>query len=419
MTDDARRTSPLGDEPDRPDRVTSNGTMLPTHIGEGRYAVGEVLGSGGMGMVVAAHDEVLDREVAIKLLADNLALDEESRRRFHEEARAAGGLHHPNIVQVLDVGEHDGRPFLVMERSGPSLAESAPLDPDAVVAVARDLLSGLGRAHGAGVLHRDLKPANLLVASDGRVQVTDFGVARAADRPELTRTGLVLGTRAYIAPERLHGAEATRRTDLYSVGATLLELLTGERVAETQDGVDRSTLPPGTPSGLVALLDRCLARDPQRRPGSVAAARDLLDGTSATQVLPAMEAATETVAIAREEPEATAATGGDDGVREEPGAAAGDDEDGAGQPAGRRLPAWAVPVGVVVVALSLLAITSDAGQDPTGDEPVAEADADPTAGTGEDGGADAGAEVPPLDTEASEPAGIARDTAAWLRDLGG
>lgn len=418
MSDDPG-TPPL----DGPDAVTpSNGTLLPPRIGGGRYAVGDVLGSGGMGVVVAAHDETLGRDVAIKLLADNLALDDEARRRFHEEARAAGSLHHPNIVQVLDVGEHDGRPFLVMERSGSSLADRAPLPPDEVARVARDALSGLGRAHAAGVLHRDLKPANLLVASDGRVQVTDFGVARAADRPSLTRTGLVIGTRAYLAPERLIGGDATRRTDLYALGATLFELLTGGRVADGQDGADPSLLPDGTPDGLTSLVDRCLARDPARRPGSVAAALDLLDGTSVTRVLPAMDAATETVAI---DPSSTPPrpdpVDGDADTALEPadatvgGGPASDRAAEAGpvRASGRRpLPGWAVPVAVVVLALALLAIASGGGgDDPAADDPAAEAEAEPAAGDD--------VEVPPLDTEASDPAGIARDTASWLRDLGG
>jgi eukaryotic-like serine/threonine-protein kinase len=253
----------------------------PGTLADGRYRLGDRLGAGGMGIVVQATDDLLHREVAVKLLADNLAADPDARERFLREARAAARISDPQVVQVFDVGEEQGRPYQVMELvEGPSLAdtlvEHGPLTPDQVVDVAADALAGVARAHDAGLLHRDLKPGNLLRAPDGTVKVADFGVAEAADAPGLTRTGLVLGTRSYLAPERAAGQAATVRTDLYALGATLVELLTGRPPAgeDPLAGVRDRQLP----TSLSHLLDRMLSRDPQQRPASARTALALLAG---------------------------------------------------------------------------------------------------------------------------------------------
>lgn len=256
---------------------------LPGRLGDdGRYEVVGQLGAGGMGLVVRARDTVLGREVAIKLLADNLAADPDARARFLHEARSAAAIHDPRVVAVHDVGEHQGRPYLVMERvEGGSLAEAlaaeGPFDGDDVADAAVDALAGLARAHEAGLLHRDVKPGNLLRADDGTVKVTDFGVATAADAPNLTRDGFVMGTAAYLAPERRRGEPATVRTDLWALGATLLEVLTGHPPSDEADAAlaARSDELPG---GLRRLLAALLADDPEARPASALDALDLLAG---------------------------------------------------------------------------------------------------------------------------------------------
>ena len=265
-----------GDQP--PTRPMTAG---PQTLASGRYHLHRRLGAGGMGLVIQATDTRLHREVAIKLLADNLAADETARERFLREARAAAQLTDPHIVQVHDVDEEDGRPYLVMEHvDGPSLgdvlAASGPLDPQEVMDVAADALAGIARAHDHGVLHRDIKPGNFLRAPSGVIKVTDFGVAHAGDGPELTRTGMVIGTAPYLAPERAAGEPASVRTDLYALGATLYELLTGQR--PPAEPATRTGLDVEVPAALSHLIDRLLATDPQQRPASAQTALALLAG---------------------------------------------------------------------------------------------------------------------------------------------
>ncbi len=272
-------------------------------LADRRYELAELLGSGGMGLVHRAHDTRLGRDVAIKLLADNLAQDADARERFSREARAAARLSHPHVVQVFDVGEEDGRPYLVMELvDGPSLATvldvEGTLAAGEVITVAEQSLMAVGAAHDAGLLHRDLKPGNLMRAADGTVKVTDFGVAEVAEAPGLTRSGVVLGTLPYLAPERLTGAPATPRTDLYGLGATLLQLLTGQPPSAT-DGSPGTAALDTVPPPLAMLLHRCLAPDAANRPSSTGEALAILRGQQIavgsdqrTELLPAMEIAT-------------------------------------------------------------------------------------------------------------------------------
>jgi eukaryotic-like serine/threonine-protein kinase len=263
----------------------------------GRYQVENVLGGGGMALVYRARDEELDRPVAIKLLADNLAADEAFRKRFLREARLAAQLAHPNVVQVYDSGEADGRPYIVMEYvEGETLADllarRGRLPPAEAVELALQVCSGLEHAHRAGLVHRDIKPQNLLIRADGTVKITDFGIARSAHGTRLTETGSVLGTASYLAPEQAAGEEVTPAADVYAVGVVLYELLAGRtpRTPETltqlvlrgeeQPIPPLRELAPEVPAELEDVVMRCLARIPEYRPPSAGALGADLTATS-------------------------------------------------------------------------------------------------------------------------------------------
>jgi serine/threonine protein kinase len=249
-----------------------------------RYRIERPLGQGGMASVYLAHDEELDRPVALKILADNLVGDATFRDRFEREARLAARLSHPNVVRVFDVGESDGRPFIVMEYvEGDTLADElgrhGPLPPDRAVELALQICSGLAAAHASGLVHRDVKPRNLLLRPDGVLKIADFGIARAAESTRLTEIGTILGTAAYLAPEQAQGLEATPAADLYSVGAVLYELLTG-RVPYTATSLvelitKQQAGPPApiaeVPASLELAVIRCLEPDPSERPASAGA----------------------------------------------------------------------------------------------------------------------------------------------------
>jgi serine/threonine-protein kinase len=198
-----------------------------------RYELEELVGTGGMSSVFRAHDTLLERRVALKLLHEHFAEDEEQVERFKREARAVAQLSHPNIVTVIDRGERDGRQFIVFEYvDGENLKElvirEGPLPVRRALEVALQVAEALAFAHNHGLVHRDVKPQNVLLPSGGGAKVTDFGIARSLDVEGLSRTGSVVGTSHYIAPEQAHGAAVDARTDVYSLGAVLFELLTGE-----------------------------------------------------------------------------------------------------------------------------------------------------------------------------------------------
>jgi serine/threonine protein kinase len=201
----------------------------------GRYRIERRLGAGGMSTVFLAQDTVLERPVAVKLLAEHLADDEAFVERFQREALAAARLQHPNIVQVFDYGldASSHRHFIVMEFvDGPSCADllrdRKRLDIEEAVRIVRDACHGLDYAHRAGVIHRDVKPGNLLVSADsGTTKLADFGIAKAAEQTRITQVGSVLGTAAYLSPEQAHGDEAGPRSDTYSLGVCAYQLLTG------------------------------------------------------------------------------------------------------------------------------------------------------------------------------------------------
>jgi serine/threonine-protein kinase len=266
----------------------------------GRYRIDEQLGRGGMGTVFAGHDLRLDRDVAVKVLRDDLAHDPALRRRFEREARSAARVAHPHAVAIYDTGEdsdHDA--FIVMERlSGRTLRHEladGPLTDARLRQVAEQVLGALAAAHGEGIVHRDVKPGNILVADDTSVKVGDFGIATTLEGGD-TSTAVPLGTPAYTAPERLRGFAATPRSDLYSFGVVLYEAaagvrpFTGEGASAVAEAVVAGTHPPlverrpDLPAGLVDAVERALAADPAARFADADSMRAALTETATTPV---------------------------------------------------------------------------------------------------------------------------------------
>jgi eukaryotic-like serine/threonine-protein kinase len=264
----------------------------------GRYQLGDRLGSGGMSTVYKAVDRVLERTVAVKVLAEHLSDDEKFVARFRREALAVAKLIHPNIVQVYDTGVDDGRHYIVMEyvegRSGAQLLQSrGRLGPEAAVEIGVQACAGLEYAHRQGIIHRDVKPGNLMViggpagrrgtpptegaTEDMTVKLTDFGIARAAEQTRLTQVGSVVGTAAYLAPEQARGEEATPAADVYALGVVIYQLLTarlpweGTTLAELAIRRENERpLPPSSydsdvPETLSTAVLRALEGDPARR----------------------------------------------------------------------------------------------------------------------------------------------------------
>jgi serine/threonine protein kinase len=259
----------------------------------GRYELRGVLGRGGMAEVRDGWDTRLDRAVAIKLLYPVFSMQPDNRRRFEIEARAAAALNHPHIVAVHDSGDHDGTPYIVMERlSGRTLADliaRGPLPQPQVLAILDDVLSALAAAHTAGILHRDVKPGNILFTHAGDTKITDFGIAKSAATPH-TMTGQIVGTMAYLSADRIAGRPATVADDLYAVGAVGYEALTGRRaypqenlaelaraIAEDRP-VPLAVLRPDVEPGLAGVIERAMAREPQWRFGSANSMRAALAG---------------------------------------------------------------------------------------------------------------------------------------------
>ena len=263
-----------------------------------RYELVEVVGRGGMGEVWSARDLRLGRSVAVKLLSPHMASEAGVRERFEAEARSAARLSHPNVVQVFDSGEHDGIPYLVMELlPGRTLADVVALgrlDPEAVRRIGMEVLGALEASHQAGILHRDIKPGNVLLAADGRAKVGDFGIAKSTEGLNLTSTGMIVGTAAYLAPERVAGEPATPQSDLYAVGVVLYEALSGRkpfeadtpiglmRAVEAHQAIPLAEARPGLEASLVAAVERAMAKDPGRRFSSAAAMAAALGGDGAS-----------------------------------------------------------------------------------------------------------------------------------------
>ena len=260
----------------------------------GRYRLLELLGQGGMATIYRARDNELDRDVAVKLLRPEYERDPEFGTRFRQEARAAGSLNHPNIVSVYDYGHDPAGTYIVMELiDGEDLAavlrRTGALPPRQAARLAYDVASALAAAHARGIVHRDIKPGNVLVSRDGRVKVTDFGIARAVADAQLTTPGLTLGSVHYFSPEQARGEPTTATSDVYSLGIVLYELLTGRRpwTGDSPAAIAMARLSGATPSPasvrtgvpptLDAIVRRAMARDPAQRYRSAAEMADALD----------------------------------------------------------------------------------------------------------------------------------------------
>jgi serine/threonine-protein kinase len=262
------------------------GSTLLGRVLAGRYVVRSLLGRGGMGEVYVAHDEVLERDVAIKILPAFASQDPRSLTRLRREARAAAGLAHPNIVAVHDLVVDADLAFIVMELvQGRSLArlldDGTPLLPALAVRIARDVAEALAYAHARRVTHRDIAPGNVVVTVDGRAKVLDFGLARAEDwTPAFEPSPFPRGTVAYISPEQADGRRGDARSDVYSLGCVLYEMLTGRPPFEGPSPaaiaaqhvhalpVPPTVLRPEIPQGLERVVLRCLLKEPRHRFGS-------------------------------------------------------------------------------------------------------------------------------------------------------
>src|SRR5687768_3539984 len=297
--------------------------MTETQVWSGRYELVRKLARGGMAEVFLARDLLLDRPVALKVLYPELSRDPTFVERFRREAQAAANLSHPNIVSVYDWGEEDGTYFIVMEYvEGRTLAQivsdEGPLLPDRAADVAIDVAGALGFAHRNGVVHRDVKPGNVLSSPLGQVKVADFGIARAVSTEEnLTQAGTVMGTATYFSPEQARGEQVDPRSDVYSLGVVLYELLVGDPPFKGDSPVavaykhvqEQAELPttrnPRIPVALEAVTMKALAKNPANRYASAeelaADLRRFREGrpVAAEAILPADAAAgAATVAVA-------------------------------------------------------------------------------------------------------------------------
>jgi serine/threonine protein kinase len=250
----------------------------------GNFEIVELIGRGGMGEVYRARDSRLKRDVAIKVLPAGLARDPDRIARFEREARAAGGLNHPNIVSVYEIGREDNTYWIATELvAGESLAkviERGPLRVPKALEIATQVADGLAAAHAAGIVHRDLKPANLMVTRDGRVKILDFGLAlrqrtsQDSTTMDMTDEGTILGTAGYMSPEQVRGETVDHRSDLFSFGVVLHEMCSGKRAFSGTSSVEvmnavlkdqPAELPASVPAALALIVRRCLEKEPVRR----------------------------------------------------------------------------------------------------------------------------------------------------------
>lgn len=367
----------------------------------GRYRLDGLLARGGMAEVWQATDEVLGRAVAIKVLHPHLAEDETFRARFRAEAVAVARLVHPSIVAIYDTISDDGTEALVMELvRGRTLRDylderGGRIDATEVVPIGADVAAALGCAHRAGIVHRDMKPANILLSDDGRVLVTDFGIAKVLDEPDLTQTSELLGTVKYLAPEQVEGRRVDGRTDVYALGAVLYEALcgaapfTGDNPAAMalrrlhQDPTPLADRVLGVPPALAAAVGRALARRPEER---FASADDLRGALLAVRPVP--------------DPDLTVAATRPDGWPPSTGAATGVGAAGApvAPPAsdGARRPTTTIVLGLLVTGVlllvALLVARTDFGEDLLSRDPT-------------DLGADPPGLIVPIGAESFDPEG--------------
>jgi serine/threonine protein kinase len=260
---------------------------MPLAVGDrlGPYEILAPIGAGGMGEVFKARDTRLGRDVALKVLPARVADDPDRRTRFETEARTVGALNHPGIVTLHDIGNENGIGYLVTEFiDGASLRQARPKGLRRQLDVAAQIAEALAAAHAAGVTHRDLKPENIMVTRDGRAKILDFGLARqdpqALSQDDETLTvgvtsaGAVIGTIGYMSPEQARGKPANARSDIFSLGAVMYELFSGQRAFDGESPADilsailrqdPAALPASVPDGLKQIIEHCLEKDPARR----------------------------------------------------------------------------------------------------------------------------------------------------------
>ena len=267
----------------------------------GRYELEEKIGSGGMAEVYKAHDRLLARPVAIKILHEAYRSDVEFIERFHREAKSAARLSHPNIVSIFDVGVAGNDHYIVMEYVQGStlkkkIQDEGPLDLLTAVGIAKDIAQGLTHAHANNIVHCDIKPHNILMTDDGHAKITDFGIARAVTESTLTYGGSVIGSVHYFSPEQARGGAITPKSDVYSLGVVLYEMLTN-RLPFTGDNpvqiamkhVEEEPISPGRyrpqiPPMLEAIVCRTMSKSPEIRPSSFELVQELSNVEAALSV---------------------------------------------------------------------------------------------------------------------------------------
>jgi eukaryotic-like serine/threonine-protein kinase len=263
---------------------------MTTRVLGGRYEIDSVLGRGGMAEVYLGTDRVLGRRVAVKVLEPQFARDASFVARFRREAQSAAALNHPNVVNVFDTGSDDGTHFIVMEyvqgKTLSQIIQDAPLLPERAVEIAQSVAEALAFAHENGIIHRDVKPGNIMLTPNGDVKVMDFGIARATTSESLTQTATVLGTATYFSPEQAQGEPVDARSDVYSLGCVLYEMLTGQppftgdspvAIAYKhvrEDPVAPSRLNKDIPPHLDAIVMKAMAKNPANRYQSAAEMAD-------------------------------------------------------------------------------------------------------------------------------------------------
>lgn len=260
-----------------------------------RYEILEKVGDGGMALVYRAKDTLLNRIVAVKVLREQFAGDDEFIERFRREAQSAASLSHPNVVNIYDVGHTDSIHFIVMEYvDGQNLSDliktKGELSQHFVVSVAMQIATGLAHAHHHGIIHRDIKPHNILITNEGRVKVTDFGIAQAMSSVNLTQTGVVLGSVHYFSPEQARGVNVQAASDLYSLGVVMYEMIVGKQpfrgdtpISIALKQIQETPIPPrqyrpDLHRGLEQLVLQLLAKEPAQRPKSADDVVSILQG---------------------------------------------------------------------------------------------------------------------------------------------
>ncbi|MEA2348833.1 MAG: eukaryotic-like serine/threonine-protein kinase [Thermoleophilaceae bacterium] len=346
-------------------------SSMPARVAD-RYTLERRLGAGGMSTVFLARDDVLEREVAVKLLAEHLADDEAFVARFRREALAAARLQHPNVVQVYDSGRdaESDRHFIVMEYvEGPSCADllrdRGLLEIDQAVRIVTDACNGLDYAHRAGVVHRDVKPGNLLISSDsGATKLADFGIAKATEQTRITQVGSVLGTAAYLSPEQAHGQEAGPASDIYSLGVCAYQFLTGRLPHEysslTELALKQQQNPvvpvaewrPEVPPALDRAVRVCLETDPANRyPDALQCAKAISAGLSG-------EYTDATMRLATAEMQATRAIPATEGTRVMPQAPIYDTRSHPPTVAPKKKKRWGARILVAIAVLAAGAVVA-------------------------------------------------------------